>query len=185
MNKRRFRADDPERKTWQDPGTIFSSIGLSTGMVFIDIGCGEGYFSLPAARRVGIGGKVLAADINPGAVAALRTSAANEGLDNLSAEVKAAEETVFCNGCADIVFFGIDLHDFADPRLVLSNAHKMLKPSGRLIDLDWKDEPMDFGPPQAKRFSMHKAQGMIEAAGFRILSVHDVGPYHYLISAKK
>ena len=185
MNKRRFRADDPERKTWQDPKTIFSAIGLSTGMVFIDIGCGEGYFSLPAARMVGIGGKVLAADINPDAVAALRTSAANEGLDNLSADVKAAEETVFCQGCADIVFFGIDLHDFADPRLVLSNAHKMLKPSGRLIDLDWKDEPMDFGPPQEKRFSVRRAQGMIEAAGFRILSVRDAGPYHYLISAGK
>ena len=185
MDKRRFRADDPERKTWQDPGTIFSSIGLSTGMVFIDIGCGEGYFSLPAARRVGIGGKVLAADIDPGAVAALRTSAANEGLDNLLADVKAAEETVFCDGCADIVFFGIDLHDFADPKKVLSNAHKMLKPSGRLIDIDWKDEPMDFGPPQEKRFSVHKAQEMIEAAGFRILSVRDEGPYHYLISAGK
>jgi len=185
MNTRRFRADDPERKTWQDPGTIFSSIGLSAGMVFIDIGCGEGYFSLPAARTVGIGGKVLAADISPGAVATLRTSAANEGLENLSAEAKAAEEVVFCDGCADIVFFGIDLHDFADPNQVLLNARRMLKPSGRLIDLDWKDEPMDFGPPQEKRFSVHKARGMIETAGFRILSVRDAGPYHYLISAGK
>ena len=185
MNKRRFRADDPERKTWQDPGTILSSIGLTTGMVFTDIGCGEGYFTLPAARTVGINGKVLAADINPDAVTALRTSAANEGLDNLSAEVKAAEEAVFCEGCADIVFFGIDLHDFAEPRKVLSNARKMLKSSGRLIDLDWKDEPMGFGPPQEKRFSMHKAQGMIEAAGFRILSARDAGQYHYLIIAGK
>jgi ubiquinone/menaquinone biosynthesis C-methylase UbiE len=185
MNKRRFRADDPERKTWQDPEKIFPAIGLSAGMVFVDIGCGEGYFTLPAARKVGIGGKVFAADINSGAVAALGKSAAVEGLDNLSAEVKAAEETVFCEGCADIVFFGIDLHDFADPHKVLHNAWKMLKPSGRLIDLDWKDEPMDMGPPPAKRFSVHKAQGMIEAAGFRILTVQDAGPYHYLISAGK
>ena len=63
------------------------------------------------------------------------------------------------------------------------NAEKMLKPSGRLIDLDWKDDPMGFGPPLEKRFSVHKAQGMIEGAGFRILSVQDAGPYHYLISA--
>ena len=183
MNKRRFRADDPERKIWQDPEKIFSAIGLSAGMIFIDIGCGEGYFSLPAARRVGSGGKVLAADINPDAVAALREYAATGGLDNLTVEVKAAEETVFCEGCADIVFFGIDLHDFADPQKVLMNAEKMLKPSGRLIDLDWKDDPMGFGPPLEKRFSVHKAQGMIEGAGFRILSVQDAGPYHYLISA--
>jgi len=105
MNKRRFRADDPERKIWQDPEKIFSAIGLSSGMVFIDVGCGEGYFSLPAARRVGPGGKVLAADINSDAVAAMREYAATDGLDNLSVEVKAAEETVFCEGCADIIFF--------------------------------------------------------------------------------
>ena len=183
MNKRRFRADDPERKRWQDPEKIFPAIGLSAGMVFVDIGCGEGYFALPAARRVGPCGEVRAADINADAVAALRKQAANEGLSNLSAEVKAAEETVFCEGCADIVFFGIDLHDFADPEKVLRNALTMLKPSGRLIDLDWNDEPMEFGPPPGKRFSVHKAQTMIVSAGFRILSVQDAGPCHYLISA--
>lgn len=185
MNKRRFRADDPERKKWQDPETIFSAIGLSAGMTFVDIGCGEGYFALPAARRVGPGGKVFAADINADAIAALREQAANEGLHNLSAEVKTAEEAVFCEGCADIVFFGIDFHDFADPEQVLQNAKKMLKPSGRLVDLDWKNEPMEFGPPQQIRFSVPKAQAMIETAGFRVLSVQDAGPYHYLIVAGK
>jgi ubiquinone/menaquinone biosynthesis C-methylase UbiE len=183
MNKRRFRADDPERKTWQDPETIFSAIGLSAGMVFVDIGCGEGYFALPAARRVGPAGRVFAADINAEAVKALSEQAAREGLSNLTAEVKPAEETVFCKGCADIVFFGIDLHDFADPAHVIRNAQQMLKPSGRLIDLDWKDEPMEFGPPQEKRFSIQKARTMIESAGFRISSVEDAGQYHYLITA--
>ena len=181
--RRRFTADDPERRKWQDPEQILSAIGLSAGMVFADVGCGEGYFALPAARRVGPEGKVLAADINPEAVAALRGQAAAEGLTNLSVEAKAAEDTVFCTGCADIVFFGIDLHDFADPAQVIRNAKTMLKPSGRLVDLDWKDEPMAMGPPREKRFSREKAGRMIESAGFRIGSVQDAGPYHYLIIA--
>ena len=185
MNKRRFRADDPERKVWQDPEKILAAIGLSAGMVFVDIGCGEGYFALPAARIAGPGGKVYAADINADAVAALREQAAAEGLTNLTAEVKAAEKTMVCAGCADRVFFGIDLHDFADPGQVLLNAWAMLKPAGKLIDLDWKDEPMAFGPPPEKRFSVQKATGLIEAAGFRVYSVQDAGPYHYLICAGK
>jgi ubiquinone/menaquinone biosynthesis C-methylase UbiE len=183
MNKRRFRADDPERKAWQDAETILSSIGLEPGMVFVDLGCGEGYFALPAARSVGPGGRVYAVDINADAVAGLWEHAATEGLTNLSAEVKEAEATVVCEGCADFVFFGIDLHDFADPKKVIQNAKKMLKPSGRLVDLDWKDKPMDFGPPAEKRFSVAKAKNLIESAGFRILSVQDAGPYHYLIIA--
>ncbi len=183
MNKRRFRAIDPERKAWQDPEKIFRTIGLSKSMVFIDVGCAEGYFALPAARQVGPDGKVYAVDINADAVRVLSEQAANEGLSNLSADVKTAEETIVCNGCADIVFFGIDLHDFADPERVIKNAKQMLKPDGKLIDLDWKNESMEFGPPLAKRFSIDKAKGMMEAAGFRVHSVEDSGPYHYLIIA--
>jgi ubiquinone/menaquinone biosynthesis C-methylase UbiE len=185
MNKKRFRADDPERKQWQDPEKIFSSIGLRKGMVFVDVGCGEGYFALPAARMVGPEGMVYAVDINADAVAGLWEYAATEGLTNLSAEVKAAEETVACEGCADIVFFGIDLHDFADPEKVIRNAKGMLKPSGRLIDLDWKDTPMDFGPPAEKRFPVAKAKNLIESDGFTVQSVQDAGPYHYLIIATR
>jgi len=183
MNKRRFQADDPERKTWQDPIKIFSSIGLEKGMVFVDLGCGEGYFALPASERVGSGGKVFAVDINVEAVAHLREQAKNKGVSNLSVEVGEAESTVVCEGCADIVFFGIDLHDFADPKKVIQNAKTMLRPTGRLVDLDWKDIAMDFGPPKEKRFSIEKAIHLIESAGFRILSVDDTGPYHYLIIA--
>jgi hypothetical protein len=61
----------------------------------------------------------------------------------------------------------------------------MLKPSGRLIDLDWKDIPMDFGPPFEKRFPVKKAKTMIESAGFTVQSVQDAGPYHYLIIAQR
>ena len=115
----------------------------------------------------------------------LRDQAAREGLDNLFSEVREAEETVVCEGCADYVFFGIDLHDFEDPAQVLLNAKKMLRPHGHLIDLDWKDESMDFGPPQQKRFSIDKARYLIESAGFTIASVTDAGPYHYLIIASR
>jgi hypothetical protein len=57
------------------------------------------------------------------------------------------------------------------------------RPDDRLADLDWKDIPMDFGPPAEKRFPVAKAKNLIESAGFRILSVQDAGPYHYLIVA--
>ena len=183
MIKRRFRADDPERKQWQDPENVFLSIGLEEGMVFVDLGCGEGYFALPASRKVGPGGRVYAFDINADAVAELRTQAKAEGLDNIISGIKEAEATVVCEGCADIVFFGIDLHDFSDPLQVLTNAKRMLKPTGRLADLDWKDMPMDFGPPQEKRFSVKKTEHLINSAGLSVLSVQDAGPYHYLILA--
>jgi hypothetical protein len=81
------------------------------------------------------------------------------------------------------VFFGIDLHDFRDPVAVLQNAKLMLGPQGRLVDLDWKDQPMEMGPPPGKRFSIGKARQLIESVGLRILDVQEAGPHHYLIIA--
>jgi len=185
MSRRQFSPDDPERRQWQDPEGILTSIGVVPGMVFVDMGCGDGYFALPAARRVGRLGRVYANDINDGAVERLRQRAAQEGLDNLFTDVKEAEETVVCEGCADLVFFGIDLHDFRDPAQVLLNAKKMLRPEGRLADLDWKDQPMALGPPLEKRFSIEKARNLIGSAGFRVESVQDAGLYHYLIIARR
>jgi ubiquinone/menaquinone biosynthesis C-methylase UbiE len=183
LMKKQFRSDDPERQAWQDPGKILTTIGLKPGMVFVDMGCGDGYFTFPAARLVGPKGTVHAVDIDADAIGRLRERASREGIPNIVAEAQAAEKSVVCRGCADIVFFGIDLHDFDDAAQVIRNAKVMLKPSGRLADLDWKDQPMDFGPPLAKRFSIAKARDLIEAGGFRVLSVADSGTYHYLIIA--
>ena len=185
MSRRQFSPDDPERRKWQDPDEILSSIGLVPGMVFVDMGCGDGYFALPAARKVGHRGRVYANDIDEGAVARLRERAAQEGFCNLVAEVQESEEMVACERCADIVFFGIDLHDFRDPAAVLANAQKMLRPRGKLVDLDWKDQPMPFGPPPEKRFSIDKARNLIVSAGLHVVSVQDSGPYHYLITAMR
>ena len=178
-----FYHDEEARRKWQNPEAILEDIGLRPGTIFVDVGCGEGFFAIPAAKMVGKKGKVYGVDIYNEAVEHLRMKSANEELNNLEARVGAAEETVICKGCADIVFFGIDLHDFTDPGKVLANARKMLKPTGRLVDVDWKKEPMQFGPPLQMRFDEKKASGLIESAGFKIDETKKEGAYHYIIMA--
>jgi len=175
--------DDEKRRRWQNPEEILSAIGVTPGSVFIDIGCGSGFFTVPAARLVGNHGKVYALDMSWNAVALLKERAAAEGLRNIVAEVGLAEDRLFCEACGDIVFFGIVLHDFDDPEKVLMNAGKMLKPAGRLVDLDWQKKLMELGPPLAVRFSEEQAIRRIRGAGLQIDSVENSGLYHYLIVA--
>ncbi|MHB8781067.1 MAG: class I SAM-dependent methyltransferase [Candidatus Geothermincolia bacterium] len=177
--------DDAERRQWQDPEAILARLGLAAGDVFMDIGCGGGFFSLPAARIVGPTGKVYALDVSAEPVAGLRERAASEGLANIETVVAPAEKTVLCEACADIIFFGIDLHDFGYPGLVLANALTMLKPGGRVVDLDWKVVETPFGPPMNIRFSEEKARGLLEEAGLRVESVEDLPPWFYLITARR
>lgn len=177
-------ADNPERRKRQNPEAILADIGLRPGLTFIDIGCGGGFFTLPAARVVRGSGKVYGIDINPHYINALGELATKENLNNLRLTVGKAEEVIICESCADIVFLGVVLHDFKDAARVLQNANKMLKSTGRLVNLDWKKEPMDLGPRLQKRFSVDEAVHLIKTAGFKVVSTKEVGPYHYMIVAE-
>jgi ubiquinone/menaquinone biosynthesis C-methylase UbiE len=176
--------DEESRRKWQDPDAVLMEIGLKPGATFIDIGCGEGFFTLPAARLVGERGRVYGLDVSQHAIERLRKKATNEGITNLQLRVGRGEETVLCEACADFVFFGIVLHDFDEPSKVLVNAMKMLKPGGKLVNLDWKKEPMEFGPPVRIRFTEEKSIKIIEAGGFKVKIVKNFGLYHYLIIAR-
>jgi ubiquinone/menaquinone biosynthesis C-methylase UbiE len=177
-------ARDEERRKWQDPEAILKDVGLKPGMIFADIGCGGGFFALPAARMVGEGGRVYGQDISPEAIRALETAAKRERLRNIVTIVGDAAAAAVCRACCDVVFFGINLHDFARPDRVLRNAREALKADGKLVDVDWKKTGIPFGPPEEIRFSEEKASQTIEDAGFIVTAVRNAGPYHYLVEAR-
>jgi len=55
------------------PRGYFAGARLKSGLTFMDLGCGPGFFALPAARMVGKSGKVYGVDINPGSIQELAT----------------------------------------------------------------------------------------------------------------
>jgi ubiquinone/menaquinone biosynthesis C-methylase UbiE len=179
-----FSLDEATRRSWYNPEQILKDAGLAAGMVFIDVGSSEGFFSLLAAKMVGGSGIVYAVDSDFDAIERLKAEAERQHFSNIRVKAAAAEETVFCNACADVVFYSMDLHDFRDAVRVLQNAKKMIKPTGVLVDLDWKKQMMQFGPPFKIRFSEQDAQGLLKITGFKVTSVLDAGPYHYVVLAK-
>jgi ubiquinone/menaquinone biosynthesis C-methylase UbiE len=183
MRKFHFLHSEVERREWQNPEAILAEVGLKPGMTFVDIGCGNGFFALPAARIVGPSGKVYALDADHGFITELRVRAAKEKLRNIIGQVGRGEEAMLCRQCGDIVFFGNVLHDFDDPAKVLRNARESVKPDGKLADVDWDVKPSPSGPPQSIRFSRAKAQELIATAGFKFETARDAGPYHYIVIA--
>ena len=179
-----FLLDEEKRRKWFNPEKVLKDAGLGLGMTFVDVGCGDGFFTILAAQIVGKTGKIYAVDTDASAIERLKHKADKKGLTNIKAVVAKAEETVFCDECADIVFYSIVLHDFHDPAKVLLNAKRMLKPDGKLVDLDWKKKRTTHGPPVRIRFSEEQAQALIKNAGFDIESVRDAGRDHYIVVAK-
>jgi ubiquinone/menaquinone biosynthesis C-methylase UbiE len=179
-----FSLEEKVRLSWYNPRAILKEIGLHEGMVFMDIGCADGYFSILASEMVGKKGKVFALDVDSQGIARLSQKAKERNLLNIETRVGRAEDVVLCNHCADVVFYSMVLHDFVDPMQVLRNAKKMLKNSGILVNLDWKKIETPSGPTLRIRFSEAKASELIIEAGFTVEKVKDTGIFHYLITAK-
>jgi ubiquinone/menaquinone biosynthesis C-methylase UbiE len=180
-----FKADNAERREWQNPESILAGINLKPGLIFIDVGCGGGFFSLPATKIVGKSGKVYGIDINSDYINELKEIAINENISNIELIIGKAEEIIVCNGCADIVFIGMALHDFEDASRVIGNAYSMLRPGGRLFNLDWKKEEMEKGPSFQKRFSQNYVVELLKKANFIIEMIKPSGCYHYLVGGVK
>ena len=183
MNGNKHFHKGPVRQ-WHHPEISLESIGLHSGMTFMDLGCGYGFFTIPAAIIVGKTGKVYGVDVSAANIDRLRRDAAEKGLQNIHVEVGAAEETVFCEECADIIFFSIVLHDFRDPAKVLRNAKLMLKSSGKLVNLDWKKKPTEIGPPLQIRISEEQAANLLMQTGFMVENVEEVESDFYMVTAK-
>ena len=83
MHGHRRYHDEAERRQWQEPGPILKAIGMEVGKRFADIGCGDGFFSLPAARMAGEGGAVYGVDADAESLKELREKAERAGLINI------------------------------------------------------------------------------------------------------
>lgn len=75
--------DNPYMNAVAGADKIFQRIRLDEGMRLLDVGCGPGRLTLPAAKRVGKTGEVVALDIQSKMLEKLNVRAKNMGLDNI------------------------------------------------------------------------------------------------------
>ena len=94
----------------------------------LDVGCGRGASALPAAEAVGPTGSVLATDLAPSMVDAVRSAAAE--LPWLTAEVGDAEQPP--DGPYDLIQASLVLFFLPDLDAALTRYREVLAPDGRL-----------------------------------------------------
>jgi ubiquinone/menaquinone biosynthesis C-methylase UbiE len=167
----------PERRREQDPEGLWERIGLRPGDVVVDVGAGSGYFAIPAARRVGPQGRVYAVDLSVELVELVRERARSAGLVQLEARASSLEHIPLPDGLADLVLLANVLHDI--PPSTVGEAVRLLRPGGRLIDLDWKKEPGASGPPESVRLSPSEAEHRLAGHGLRVVERWEDGEHHY------
>lgn len=115
---------------------------IEPGMTVADVGAGEGYYTIRLAERVGKKGRVLAQDIDAGALDRLANRVEKERLDNVSIKPGAADDPRLPEHSFDRVFLVHMYHEVQEPYAFLYRLWPALNKDGQVIVVD-VDRPTD------------------------------------------
>lgn len=170
--------DDPERKKILDPDSILEKLELTGETVLADLGCGTGFFSIPASRRVK---KVFALDIQQEMVDILTDKIKKEKITNIETILSEESSIPLSDESVNILLMANVFHELEDKWSLLKEAKRVLDLSGRLAIIDWKKIEMDFGPPLQERLDEKAVIDICYENGFIVLEKSNIGPYSYLL----
>jgi ubiquinone/menaquinone biosynthesis C-methylase UbiE len=179
------RLDSADRLTWNNPREIIAAVGVRPGERVAEIGCGTGWFTFELEKAVRPRGMVYALDTQPAMLQILR--AKRDSWERILTLPCGENEFELDEGEVDVVFHANALHETLEPERHLREVHRVLKPGGRLIIVEWHwaDEESQPGPPNTERLEVKDVQALLETTGFDVQEVQDVGPYHYAVQATK
>lgn len=163
--------------------TILTAIDLQKGQTVLDVGCGEGYFSLAASNIVGEHGRVFAIDVDSASINILRKIIAEENIGNIvTYTADAAKHIPVADNTVDVCLMVNVLHGFAANHETESAMHeiaRVLRRHGTLMIVDFKKTEDAVGPPVSLRLSPAEVEEECSKYGFAVDALIDVGPYSY------
>lgn len=170
-----------------NPALVVAQTGLGPGMTVADLGCGSGFYVLPAAQLVGPGGTVYAVDILDAKLEATASIAKQMGYKNVKV-VKADLTQPFSaipEGTCDLVIIGNVLHEIPDREQLLKNAYRAMATDSGLLIVEWKKQLTPFGPPVAKRIDQTQLEVTLMQVGLQKVKTLEADGYHYAVLFRK
>lgn len=116
--------------------------GIQPGTTVADIGAGEGYYTIRLAERVGPKGRVLAQDINRGALDRLGERVSRDRLDNVAIKEGAFDDPRLPENSFDRIFMVHMYHEVGEPYAFLWRLRPAIAKGGQVIVVD-RDRPTD------------------------------------------
>jgi ubiquinone/menaquinone biosynthesis C-methylase UbiE len=124
--------DNPLLPLFKNPYRSLEKAGLRAGQKVVEVGCGPGFFTIPAAKMVGEEGIIYAIDVNQRAIKRVEEKMRKSGMNNIKPMLANAASSGLQDSSIDLAFiFGLRYVAGGLSNLV-SEMHRILKARGIL-----------------------------------------------------
>jgi ubiquinone/menaquinone biosynthesis C-methylase UbiE len=170
-----------EREEEEQPDRALDEIGIAKGSAVADIGAGSGAITWRLAERVGPTGKVYANDIQRRMLDLLRQNMAQRKIANVETVLGAVDDPKLPPASVDLELLIDVYHEFSQPQEMLRHLRESLKPSGRMVLLEYRaeDPAVPIRPEHKMTLAMVKAE--VEPEGFHLAKTIETLPRQHII----
>lgn len=165
-----------------DPQSVLDQLNLSEGIKVADFGCGAGYFSLAAAKKIGQDGIVYSFDILPEKLESVESQARQAGVSNIiikRADLEKTNGSGLDDESADWVIMKDMLFQNKDKQNILAEAERVLRKKGSALVIEWDSRNFSIGPKPELRVSKEDMIRMAREKGLRLIKEIQAGDFHY------
>jgi ubiquinone/menaquinone biosynthesis C-methylase UbiE len=177
--------DRSTREQEEAPERALALLGVHPGMVVSDVGAGTGYMTVRLAHLVGPSGKVYANDIQPAMLRAVEDKARAAHLANIEVVAGTETDARLPEDSLDLALLVDVYHELRHPQDMLRSLRRSLKPDGRLVLVEYRQEDPDIPIAPTHRMSTAGARAEVEAEGFAFeRAIEDLPRQHILVFSR-
>jgi len=179
-NKKKL--DSPKRREMLPTRTVLNKIGLNEGARLADIGCGIGYFSIPAADVIGPQGIVFALDVSKEMIEELDKKIEENGIENIRTVITDKYNFKLEDNSVSYAFICTVLHEIEDGMAFINETKRILALGGKIAVVEWIRAESDWGPPVDHRLDSSDVKIMLQAAGFKEIEYLKLNEHFYIVT---
>ncbi len=171
----------PERDQEENASLSFQKLDLKEGMTVCDFGCGNGYWTLPMARKVGETGRVLAVDIQAEMLQKLRERSAKFNYTHIEPIRSTVSDPKLPENEVDLLLMVDVYHEFSHPESMLWGIRRSLKPNGVVALLEYREEDPRVPIKPLHKMSKNQILKEYQQNGFKLVREFNELPWQHLM----
>ena len=183
--KEMHKLDSFERRKILPPEEILIKAGLKIKDIFLYIGCGIGYFSIPASRIIGIEGKVFALDTSSEMLEELKRRIYKKNIKNIIPIFSEPYRFPLDSNVGTFALISNVIHEVEDKISFLEETNRVLIRCGTLCIVEWQKKETERVPPLEDRINESEIKNLLEKTNYKLTNIHLIGDFFSLYISKK